>query len=165
MDHRSGRDSPRDHAKVVVEPIEESDHPLHRELAHIDMKVAQLQDGEAIEGFGQMGRCDAIVPDLDLCRVAGAAPIKTRSHQRGAHQGMRQGEVLDVKEVDALAEDLRLVVRLDAEALARIAPAESLFQKFQDGVARHGSGHEREAFGSARAGGPPEGHIPGSRHF
>jgi hypothetical protein len=41
---------------------------------------------------------------------------------------MRRGEILDVKEIDAVAEDLRLVVLLDAETLARIAAAETFLQ-------------------------------------
>ena len=45
---------------------------------------------------------------------------------------MRGLEVLDVEEVDPLPEDLRLMVLLDAEALARVAPAEALFQQVQD---------------------------------
>jgi hypothetical protein len=63
-----------------------------------------------------------------LCRIADAAPIKTRGHQHRADQGMRRGEILDVKEVDAVAEDLRLVVLLDAETLPRIAAPETFLQ-------------------------------------
>ena len=40
-----------EHAKVVVDPLEKRDHPLHRGFAHIDMEVAELKDGEAVEGL------------------------------------------------------------------------------------------------------------------
>ncbi len=56
---------------------------------------------------------------------------------------MRRGEILDVKEVDALAEDLRLVVLLDAETLARIAPSETLLQNCQFSFVAHGVPHFR----------------------
>jgi hypothetical protein len=63
------------------------------------------------------------MPERDLRRVAETSPIEARRHQNPADQGVRGGEILNVKEVDALAEDLRLVVLLDAETLACIAPS------------------------------------------
>ena len=52
---------------------------------------------------------------------------------------MRRREILDVKEIDALSEDLRLVVLLDAEPLARIAPSEARLEQVWDGIVRHGA--------------------------
>ena len=42
---------------------------------------------------------------------------------------MRQRRVLEVKEVQTLAEDLRLVILLDAEALARMETPETLLER------------------------------------
>ncbi len=92
------------------------------------MEVGELEDGEALERLGQLRRANEIPPELDLRRVAQAPPIETRGHEDGADRRMTQGQVLDVEEVDALTEDLRLVILLDAEALARMATAEALLQ-------------------------------------
>ena len=51
-----------------------------RDFAHLDMKVAELNDGESVEGLRQAGRLNAIVPYVDLCRVANASPIEARRH-------------------------------------------------------------------------------------
>ncbi|MGD0533341.1 MAG: hypothetical protein ABSA62_14015 [Methyloceanibacter sp.] len=56
---------------------------------------------------------------------------------------MRQRQILDVKEVYALAEDLRLMVLLDPEALPRVTPPESLLKDCQNILVRHGL---RESF-------------------
>ena len=87
------------------------------------MKVAELNDGESVEGLRQVWRLNAIVPYVDLCRVANASPIEARHHKEGADHDMRQREILEVKEVYALAKDLRLMVLLDPEALPRVAAA------------------------------------------
>ena len=55
------------------------------------------------------------VVDGSAC-IANASPIEASRHEDGADQDMRQRQILDVKKVDALAEDLRLMVLLDAKA-------------------------------------------------
>ena len=54
---------------------------------------------------------------------------------------MGERRVLDVKEVQPLAEDLRLVILLDAEALARMETPETLLERSQHVVVdcSHGS--------------------------
>jgi hypothetical protein len=107
------------------------------------MKVAELNDGESVESLRQVWRLNAIVPYVDLCRVANASPIKARRHEEGADQDMRQSQILDVKEVYALAEDLRLMVLLDPEALPRVPPPDTLLKDCQNILVRHGL---RESF-------------------
>jgi len=89
------------------------------------MKVTELKDGEPVEGIRQVRRLNAIVPYVDLCRIANASPIEARRHEACADQGR---QILDVKEVYALAEDLRLMVLLDPEALPRVTPPETLLK-------------------------------------
>jgi hypothetical protein len=50
---------------------------------------------------------------------------------------MRGSEILDVKEIDALAEDLCLVILLYTEPLARITPPEARLKQVLNWVARH----------------------------
>ena len=107
------------------------------------MKVTELKDGEPVEGLRQVRRLNAIVPYVDLCRIANASPIEARRHEDGADQDRRQRQILDVKEVYALAEDLRLMVLLDPEALPRVTPPESLLKDCQNILVRHGL---RESF-------------------
>ena len=90
------------------------------------------------KAFGRFGELNAIVPYVDLCRVANASPIKARRHEEGTDQDMRQGQILDVKEVYALAEDLRLMVLLDPEALPRVPPPDTLLEDCQNILVRHG---------------------------
>ena len=47
-------------------------------------------------------------------------------------------QILDVKEVYALAEDLRLMVLLDPEALSRMTPPETLLKHFLNIFVCHG---------------------------
>ena len=56
---------------------------------------------------------------------------------------MRQRQILEVKEVYALAKDLRLMVLLDPEALSRVPPPETLLKDCQNIWVRHGL---RESF-------------------
>lgn len=92
------------------------------------MQIAQLEDGEAVERRRQTAECNAVVPELDASRIVDASPIEARHQQTGADQGTRQRQVLDVKEVETMAENLRLVVLLDAETLPRLAPPETFLQ-------------------------------------
>ena len=95
------------------------------------MHIADVEDGEAVKRRRQLARNDAIVLKLDLRRIAQAAPIKSGEHQSAADQRMRQRGVFEVKKVQPLAEDLRLVVLLDAEALPRMQAPETSFERGQ----------------------------------
>jgi hypothetical protein len=102
------------------------------------MKVAELNDGEPVESFRQERRLNAIVPYADLCRIVDASLIEARRHEYSADQDIRQRQILEVKEVYALAEDLRLMVLLDPEALPRVLSPETLFKDCQNILVRHG---------------------------
>ena len=62
---------------------------------------------------------------------------------------MRQRQILDVKEVYALAEDLRLMILLDPEALSRMPPPEPLLKDCQNIWVHHVL---RESFWAGRGG-------------
>ena len=113
------------------------------------MKVAELNYGESVEGLRQVWRLNAIVPYVDLCRVANASPIEARRHEEGPDQDMRKSQILEVKEVHALAENLRLMILLDRKAIPRVLPPETLFKDCQNILVRHGL---RESFWAGRVG-------------
>jgi hypothetical protein len=96
------------------------------------MKVAQLKKGEPVESFRQERRLNTIVPYANLCRISEASLIEPRRHEHSADQDMRQRQILEVKEVYALAEDLRLMLILDPEAVPRVPPPETLFKDCQN---------------------------------
>ena len=52
--------------------------------------------------------------------------------------GHATAQILDVKEVYALAEDLRLMIFLDPEALPGVPPPDTLFKDCQNILVRHG---------------------------
>ena len=74
MDRRFGPGSHPLEANVVMCLSEEIYHALHCGFAHLDMKVAELNDGESVEGLRQVRRPNAIVPYVDLCRVDNTSP-------------------------------------------------------------------------------------------
>ena len=96
------------------------------------MKIAKLNNGEPVESFRQERRLNTIVPYADLCRIADASLIEARRHEYGADQDMRQRQILEVKEVHALAENLRLMLFLNPEAVARVLPSQTLFKDCQN---------------------------------
>jgi hypothetical protein len=106
-------------------------HAAHGGLAHLYMDIADMEDGEAVEARGQTGRDDAIVIELDLRRIVQAPPIKSGEHQDDPDERMRASRILEVEEVESLAEDLRLVILLDAEALACMEASERLVERSQ----------------------------------
>src|SRR5271157_5217510 len=96
------------------------------------MHVADVKDGEAIKRWRQPLEPDIVMPDDNALRVPPSAPIESGQLQRVANERMDRIPVLDVKEVDALAEDLRLVVRLDSKSQSRVQRSETLLQFQQD---------------------------------
>lgn len=95
------------------------------------MDIADVEDGEAVKRRRQLSRDDAVVLELDLRRIAQAPPIKSGEHQSAADQRMRQRGVFEVKKIQPLAEDLCLVVLLDAEALPRMQAPETFLERAQ----------------------------------
>ena len=53
---------------------------------------------------------------------------------------MRRREILKVKKIEALAKNLRLMLALDAKALLRVHPPETLFEHAANLVVPHGWG-------------------------
>src|SRR4029078_7673313 len=102
------------------------------------MKIAQLKKGEPVESFRQERRLNMIVPYANLCRITEASLIESRRHEHSTNEDMRQRQILEVKEVYALAEHLRLMLFLDPEAVPRVPPPQTLFKDCQNIWVRHG---------------------------
>jgi hypothetical protein len=64
--------------------------------------------------------------------IPACAPIKTRQLQGVSNDRTDRIPIPYVKEEEALAEDLRLVVRLDAQSLSRVERSETFLQFAKD---------------------------------
>ena len=67
-----------------------------------------------------------------LRRIATPPLIKEGGFEYRPDEGRRDQKVLDVEEAQALAENLRLVVLLDAETLARISGSKPRLERIAD---------------------------------
>ena len=120
------------YANVVIETGHKLADARHRGAAHFDMQIAEMQDGEAFECVGQTRRGDEVAPQFDPLGVSLAARVKAAEAQGEAHHRMHRVPVLDMEEIQALPEGLRLMVLLDADALARMDLAEALLEAARD---------------------------------
>ena len=88
-----------------------------------------MQDGETVERFWQPSATDVVVSKPHIPSIALASPIKPGDPQQCPDHGVDRVPVLDVKEIEALAKDLRLVRGLDTEALARMQASQPTRQE------------------------------------
>jgi hypothetical protein len=100
------------------------------------MQVTDMEHCEAVEPAWQILECKIIVVDSDPLRVSDATPIQAGKFQRCSNDGMDRVPVLYVKKIDALAENLSLVIPFDAQTLARVQPPEALLQLSEDRLVR-----------------------------
>jgi hypothetical protein len=82
------------------------------------MEIGQVEDGEALENRRQARRSDNVLLHHHGLGIAPCATIEARDCQHRADDGLGRTPILDVEEVEAAAEDPRLVVAFDAETLA-----------------------------------------------
>ena len=69
-----------------------------------------------------------VMLQYNLASVTPPSPIQSTNHQKSSDHGLAEGHILNVKEVYALSEDLRLVITLDTKALARVAAPQAFLQ-------------------------------------
>src|SRR5262245_66352847 len=73
-----------------------------------------------------------IVSDLDLLRVLAATPIQSHQFERRANDGMDRIPVLNMKQVDPLTDNLRVVISLDRYAQLCVQPTQPPLQLAED---------------------------------
>jgi hypothetical protein len=96
------------------------------------MQIAEVKDGEAIEGGRQPRRSHLVLTHAKALGIAAAAPIETARLEGDADQRVNRIPILDVKEIDAAAKDARLVITFDAEPLSRMRTAKAPLQLKED---------------------------------
>ena len=119
------------HAEIVLEAMREFSGPLHGGAAQVRMQVAQMQDGEAVEGAWQIFETHNVAPYLHLARVGTTSPIGPCHAQCYLDHCLHQRQILEVQEAEPLAESLRLVLALHAETELCVHRPESGFETAQ----------------------------------
>ena len=126
------------HADVIVETRQELDQPVHGRPAHVRVQVAEVQDGEAARRRrAAWARRWCSGRSCDPARVAAATTVEPGQPKRVPDDRMDGIPVLDVHEVQALPEQLRLVIVLDPQALAGMDGAEASLEPTHDFAILH----------------------------
>jgi|SRR4030095_15986426 hypothetical protein len=100
---------------------------VHCSFIHIDVHVADMKDREPIEFHRHPMGTDYVLANFDALCISSSSPIK--SHKPECISDNRRGQIpiLEMKEIDPVAENALLMVTLDAETLTRIgAPQPAL---------------------------------------
>jgi hypothetical protein len=94
-----------------------------------------MENGESVECGRKIGQFHTVVPDLDVVGIPAATPVQSRESEGIANYGMDRIPVLDVKEIDPMAKDMRFIIFFDAEPLSRMRSSKA-FLKFFNKVLR-----------------------------
>src|ERR1700682_2449219 len=96
------------------------------------MHVANVEYSETVKKRGQLLEHNLVALDENAFRIPACSPVETGQLQCVSNDRMDQIPALYVKGEEALAEDLRLLVRLDAQSLSRVERSETFLQFAQD---------------------------------
>jgi len=77
------------------------------------VEITYVEQSEPIEGTWQRCETDMIVPDLDTFGVPLAPPVQSAQFERGSNKRMNRVPVLNVEEIDTLAENVCFVIWRD----------------------------------------------------
>ncbi len=92
------------------------------------MKIADLKYGEIVEVLRWLRGLDQVLFQHNTAGVTPATPIEPADHEDSADYGLADGHVLNMEEVDALSEGLRLVIALDAEAQPHVRMSKAFLE-------------------------------------
>src|SRR5665811_782813 len=118
--------------RIVAHVADEFDQALHGSFIHVHMHVTDVENGEAVKKRRQLLEYNVIALDENASCIPASAPVETGQLQCVSNDRMDRIPVLYVKGEKALAEDLRLVVRLDAQSLSRVERSETFLQLRQN---------------------------------
>src|SRR4030081_43121 len=96
------------------------------------MHVANVEYSETVKKRGQLLEHNLVALDENAFRIPACSPVETGQLQCVSNDRMDRIPALYVKGEEALAEDLRLLVRLDAQSLSRVERSETFLQFAQD---------------------------------
>jgi hypothetical protein len=90
------------------------------------MRIADMKDGEAVKARRQIGTLDSVLLDDDVLGISAPTPIKAGQLQDISNERMNGVPVLDMKEIEALTEDLGFMIGFDSQSLLGMDPAQTL---------------------------------------
>src|SRR5712664_700262 len=96
------------------------------------MHVANVEYSETVKRRWQLLEHNVVALDENAFCIPACSPVETGQPQCVSNERMDRIPALYVKGEEALAEDLRLLVRLDAQSLSRVERFETLLQFAQD---------------------------------
>src|SRR6266436_4173994 len=117
------------------------------------MHVADVEYSETVKKRWQLLEHNLVALDENAFCISARAPIKTGQLQCVSNDRMDRIPALYVKGEEVLAEDLRLLVRLDAQSLSRVERSETFLQFAKD-IFVHGITSPKSARPSLGASGP-----------
>src|ERR1700686_877456 len=116
------------------------------------MHVAQVEYSETVKKRWQLLEHNVVALDENAFCIPARTPKKTRQLQGVSNDRMDRIPIPYVKGEEALAEDFRLVVRLDAQSLSRVERSETFLQFTKD-IFVHGITSPKSARPSMQASG------------
>ena len=84
-------------AEIAAQARQQLGELAHRVLAHIDMQVADMEDREPVEGFGQVCEAEDVFLHLHPRGVGAGAPVQPDRFQRAAKQRRRGMQIPDAE--------------------------------------------------------------------
>jgi hypothetical protein len=98
--------------------------------------VADVQNLVAVEALRQILEADVVAPQHNALGISPRAPVEAAQLERTANDRLQGIPVFEMKKREALAEDPRFMIGLDAQALPGMQTAEALLQ-FDQNVLMH----------------------------
>lgn len=114
-------------ADVVLEAGQDESEAVHGFRVEVGVEVGDVEDGEVVEGAGEIGQRDGVGEDADFLGVSLADGVEASEFKGGFEEGVGGVPVFWMEEAPTVAED-GFVVVLDAESLAGVDMAEALLQ-------------------------------------
>src|SRR3977135_3929569 len=96
------------------------------------MHVANVEYSEAVKKRWQLPEHNVVALDENAFCIPASAPVETGQLQGISNDRMDRIPIRYMKEDEALAEDLRLAVGLDAQSLFRVERSETFREFAQD---------------------------------
>ncbi len=104
-------------ADIIIHLLQAFDQGGGIRFVHVQMQIAEVEQGEAIEGGGQPGNDDLVAVDANVGGIAQAPAVQTQTTQGQPDHGMNRVPILDVEKRPTPAKDLGGVIGFDAEPL------------------------------------------------
>jgi len=105
------------------------DEPVDEPVVGVEVQVAELQQCIAVEGSWQRGKHHVVVLQAHPQGVAPPALAQSESHQHRRDQAMDRHPILEMEEVGAPAQDSRLMLALEAEAVTQMGATDARLER------------------------------------